>query len=57
MNLKQALCKHKIYTIIKCNKDDRYYICRCKCGYEFDKPKALGEMYDIGMTRKEDITI
>ncbi len=55
MNIKQALCKHKAYTIIKCNKDDRYYICLCKCGCEFTKPKALGEMYDIGMTRKEDI--
>ena len=57
MNLKQVLCKHKTYIITKCNKDDRYYLCKCKCGYEFDKPKAIGEMYDVGITRKEDITI
>ena len=31
------------------------YICKCKCGYEFDKPKAIGEMYDVGITRKEDM--
>lgn len=46
INLKQKLCKHLFYDIIKCNKEDKYYICKCnKCGHMFDKPKAIGEMY------------
>lgn len=51
-DIKQKLCKHKDYEIIKCIKEEKYYVCRCMCGYQFSRPKAIGEMYT---TKKEDI--
>lgn len=44
--LKQKLCKHLNYDIIECKKENKYYVCKCtKCGYIFDLPKAVGEIY------------
>lgn len=48
MSIKQTLCKHKTYRIIKCEKGKTEYLCRCeKCGYQFKLPKAKDEMYEI----------
>lgn len=44
--LKQNLCKHQKYDIMRCEKEDNYYTCQCiKCGIYFDKTKAIGEEY------------
>lgn len=44
--IKKKICRHKKYKIIKCNKDDKYYICECIfCGERYTKPKAVGEVY------------
>lgn len=49
MSLIKAFCKHKSVRIIACEKDKNRYIVQCtKCGEQITKPKAIGEMYNIG---------
>ena len=49
MSLIKAFCKHKSVKIIACEKDKNKYIVQCtKCGEQIAKPKAIGEMYNIG---------
>ena len=43
-------CKHKKIIITFCETNSRYFICKCvKCGKLVNKPKAIGETYQIGM--------
>jgi hypothetical protein len=49
MGIRQSFCKHNKYIILKCEKDKRKYQCQCeKCGYQFELPKAIDEMYEVG---------
>lgn len=46
INLIQKLCKHKVYEVIKCEKEAKQYTCRCcNCKLVFTLPKAVGEVY------------
>lgn len=46
INLVQRLCRHKVYEVIKCEKDAKQYTCRCcNCKLVFTLPKAVGEVY------------
>ena len=46
INLIQKLCKHKVYEVIKCEKNAKQYTCRCcNCKLVFTLPKAVGEVY------------
>ena len=54
-DIKQKLCKHQAFTVIRCNINDKYYTCKCeKCNAQFDKNKTIGEFYELNTILKED---
>lgn len=53
-SIKQKICSHKTYTVIRCNMNDKYYTCKCeKCNAQFDKNKTIGEVYELNTILKE----
>lgn len=49
IGIKEILCKHSVYTIIKSERADTKYVCQCqKCGHQWTKMKAAGEDYEVG---------
>lgn len=50
--VREKICKHKYYSVIRCNQDEKYYDCVCcKCGMQIRFPKAIGEMYSSNYKR------
>lgn len=45
-------CKHKEVRIIACDKNAKYYVVQCvKCNAQWSEPKAVGEMYNVGISK------